>query len=393
MNNFMSFKKNKKQKFLLKDKLFNLENISFLAKEIKKNHPTFLEKEFLKNIFQDFSKLELKERIYHIRDTLFLFFQKEKLDFSKQVEIILKSLPKELDQDKQDDDFGDFIYSPFGEYIAKYGCDKKDFLLSISALKEITKRFSCEFPMRDFINFDKKQTLKILKSWSKDKNYHVRRLVSESTRIRLPWGKKINLDYKESKNILNNLYKDKTMYVRRSVANHLHDISKIDKIYVFEILKSWKKEFLKKEDLENLNYIIKHSLRTLIKNGDEKALDFIQVKKNVILKILKFEIKEKDIKLNDYLNFELEIKNLEKQKIKSQINYIIFFADKNGKVNQKIKIYKIKNIEFKDLEILKFKKSHHFKDKMSTIKIYKGDYKIAIQINGNLLEEKKFKIK
>lgn len=69
--------------------------------------------------------------------------------------------------------------------------------------------------------------------WSKHKNPGVRRLASEGSRPLLPWGLGVP-DLKknpgQSLSILENLWDDEDEVVRRSVANHLNDISKLDRI-------------------------------------------------------------------------------------------------------------------------------------------------------------------
>jgi hypothetical protein len=59
---------------------------------------------------EKFPELELKQRIYYMRDML-----KKHLpdDYKAAVNIMLASLPAELDPNKTDDDFGSFIFSAF----------------------------------------------------------------------------------------------------------------------------------------------------------------------------------------------------------------------------------------------------------------------------------------
>lgn len=148
-----------KQKFLLKDYLFNPQKIKYLSSLIKKAYPKFDDKKFTTEVLVDFHKLELKERISHIRIKLKEFLPQ---DFKKALKIILKSLPEELDENKTDNDFGDFIFAPLAEFVAFYGCEKKYLDLSLNALEEITKRFSAEDSIRYFINSFQKESLKKL---------------------------------------------------------------------------------------------------------------------------------------------------------------------------------------------------------------------------------------
>src|SRR3990167_5195952 len=247
--------------FLLKDMLFNESKVRRLATEIASVYPAFDSKGFCKKVVSAFPEQELMERIAGIRDALYGFLPS---DYRSAIKVIMSALPPALDNTKTDDDFGDFIYAPYSYYVAKYGCDKKYLSVSLKALEEITKRFSCEAALRDFINQFPKETLVATKRWAKSSEYHVRRLASEGTRPNLPWAKKIQYDALSALPILDILHTDKTRYVTRSVANHLNDISKFDADLVVRTLKLWQKE--KKQTEAELTFITKHALRTLIKN-------------------------------------------------------------------------------------------------------------------------------
>jgi 3-methyladenine DNA glycosylase AlkC len=94
------------------------------------------------------------------------------------------------------------------------------------------------------------------------------------------------LDYKKTIVILDNLYFDKSRFVTRSVANHLNDISKIDPNLVIDTLKKWKKSNKSKD----IDYIISHSTRTLVKLGDKNTLEFLGYSTNPQIEIKNFNI-------------------------------------------------------------------------------------------------------
>ena len=106
------------KKFSLKDDLFNDNKVSKIALEIQNVYPAFNTEAFKKDVLIDFPKLELKERIYHIRTMLKNYLPDDYVD---AVKILLTALPSELDPNKNDDDFGDFIYAPYADYISTYG--------------------------------------------------------------------------------------------------------------------------------------------------------------------------------------------------------------------------------------------------------------------------------
>jgi 3-methyladenine DNA glycosylase AlkC len=232
-------KVDEKERFFLKDELFNKKKVEYLAELVESAYPDFDNKKFVSLVVDEFSKLELKERIFWILEKL-----EEALpsDFEKAVKIILKALPPELDNEKVDNDFGDFIFSPFEYFVSKNGCEKKNLKTSFFALSEITKRFTVEGGVRFFINKYPEETFDFMKKMARSKNYHQRRLASEGLRPKLPWCIGIEFDYKKSFEILDLLCFDKTRYVLRSVANHLNDVSKINPDFVVEVLEGWKKK-------------------------------------------------------------------------------------------------------------------------------------------------------
>lgn len=390
---------NLKIKFSLKDALFNKNKLEKIANEIKIVYKDFDKDNFIKDNLKDFPKLELKARIICIREKLYKYLVLENKNkkindninesdkIKTAINILLKSLPAELDTNKTDDDFGDYIYAPYNDFVAHYGLQINDIDFSLNALKEMTKRFSAEDAIRYFLNYDKEKTLKTLLKWSLDKNYHVRRLASEGTRPSLPWSLKININYKYTENILDNLYKDKTRYVVRSVANHLNDISKIDDNFVINKLKAWKKE--NKQNTEEMNYIIKHSLRTLIKNGNKKAFTMLNIKNNIKYKINNWKIKNKKIKVGESLVFDLDI--LAEENGKMIIDYIIYFQNKKGEMKSK-KVHKLKSLEIIKNQNYSLHKSHKLRADMTTRKLYKGEHKIELQINGEIIKGEFFEI-
>jgi 3-methyladenine DNA glycosylase AlkC len=380
----MSSKEKAKEKFLLKDFLFNESKIENLAKEIKRVYPSFTSQQFVKEIISKFPELELKARITWIAESLKKYLPD---DYKKAIAVILKALPKENDPNLSDGDFGDFIYAPYAEYVARYGCNQKDLSVSLNALYEITKRFSAENAIRFFINAFPKETLAELTKWSKDKNYHVRRLSSEGTRPKLPWSQKLIISHDVSVPILNNLFADKTRYVTRSVANHLNDISKIDPELVIDTLSQWEKEG--KQSKEEMEFIKQHALRSLIKNGNSRALQLLGISCDVNVNVSNFKV-PKEVEMNQALEFSFVIQATENAEI--IVNYVLHFQNKSGQLKGR-KVFKLRKISIAKNEKVIIKKQHVLKENMTTRKLYRGKHKIEIQINGKNLAQKYFMIK
>ncbi len=372
-----------KEKVLLKDLLFNQEKVTKLAKEIKGVYKDFQEKLFIKEILSEFPNLELKARIEHISTCLRNHLPEK---YTEAVSIIVAALPPENDPKLTDNDFGDFIYAPYSLYVAKYGCTKENLKLSLNTIHEITRRFSSEDAIRYFLNSFPEETLKTLTKWTKDNNYHVRRLCSEGTRPKLPWSQKINLSASEALPILDVLYNDKTRFVTRSVANHLNDIAKVNQGLVIATLKRWKKE--KKQTKEEMEFIIKHALRTLIKLGNKEALKLLGVGDRGDVTLSDFKV-SREVKLDDYLEFSFSL--LSKAGTDVIIDYILYFQNKNGVMNSK-KVFKLGKTKLVKGEKRVFAKRHLMRSQMTTRTLYPGKHHLEIQVNGEVTHSSEFEI-
>lgn len=363
-----------KEKFSLKDQLFNATKVDKIASELARVYPEFDQQDFTFRIVQQFPNLELKERIHCIKHELRGSLPD---DFKQAVTIILHSLPEPCNPNLSDDDFGDFIYAPYGEFIASFGCSKEYLHFSLKALEEITTRFSMEYAIRPFLNEFPEETYAVVNTWIDHPHYHVRRLASEGTRPKLPWGMKISSAIHLAIPLLHALHQDKTRFVTRSVANHLNDISKIDSSLALDILNQWFKEG--KQNAQELKFITKHALRTLIKRGDEHALRFIgfdsNLKVNVTIKSI-----SSVVKMNEDFVFEIELAADQPSQV--IVDYLIHFQNKRGEMNS-VKVFKLKQFELRKDESIVLAKRHTMVQLRSTKTLCPGAHKFVLQVNGN----------
>jgi 3-methyladenine DNA glycosylase AlkC len=141
----------------------------------------------------------------------------------------------------------------------------------MNAQIKLTKRFTAEFSIRPYLIADRERSLALIYSRLNHKSNHVRRLCSEGTRSRLPWG--INIppfiqDPSPVIPILGALKNDNSLYVRRSVANSLGDIAKDHPDLVFDLCT----QCLKNSDA-NLRWLIRHAVRYHVKKSHPRALE------------------------------------------------------------------------------------------------------------------------
>jgi 3-methyladenine DNA glycosylase AlkC len=300
---------------------------------------------------------------------------------------LLAALPEECDPTLSDNDFGDFIYAPFCDFIAKHNESKRNLKFSLEALRQTTTRFSAEDSIRYFINFDPKETLQTMLRWTNDTHYHVRRLASEGSRPKPPWSQKILINVEETLPILDQLFSDRTRYVTRSVANHLNDISKTHPELVIQTLKRWQAS--QKQTAEEMQYITKHALRTLIKLGYPSAFSLLGFGSDVKVKLTKLELKKNQLKLGEPLEFEVTL--LAEQDGPLLVDYTIYFPSKTaGKLNKKV--YKLTTVQAQKNQPISIQKKHPLRPNMTTRKIYPGTHSLEIQVNGSKLDTIQFEI-
>jgi 3-methyladenine DNA glycosylase AlkC len=368
-----------KEKFSMKDAAFNRNNLTQFSQNIKKHFSDFNDIDFLDEIFSKLFALELKERSTLITQTLYNFLPS---DYEKALTILLKAMPGPI-EDEELTGYDNFIMMPITGYVSSYGLD--NFKLSTDALYEMTKCFTAEFDIRFFILEYPLEMLELLKVWAKDENVHVRRLVSEGLRPRLPWAfqlKKYIENPDEVLEILSILKDDKELYVRRSVANNLNDISKDHPEKVILVLKSWNNE------TKEFKWLRKHALRTLLKQGHKDALALLGYKASNSIDVT-LTLQNSDVYMNSTLQFSLEISSAEHVKIPMMIDYIIWYKKANG--NLQSKVFKLKTLVIDSGEKVILKKAHKFAD-FSTRKHYEGEHRISILINGKSYSEEAFKL-
>jgi 3-methyladenine DNA glycosylase AlkC len=225
-----------------------------------------------------------------------------------------------------DDDFGDFILAPLGEFVVRNGLTKKHLRRSLRTLKEITKRFSMEDAIRAFLREFPDQTLAELEKWAKDPNYHVRRLVSEGTRPSLPWSGRIGLDTSLPIPLLDELHADRTRYVTRSVANHLNDIAKTDPALALATLSRWAE--LGRQDPAELNWMTRHALRTLIKRGNPDALKLLGFRPKPQITVSEITLQSTALRPGQAMEFAITITAVRDELL--MVDYVIDFMKANG---------------------------------------------------------------
>ena len=369
--------------FSLKDQLFNREKVEYLARLFRASDHRFDVSGFIAKTMSQLKQLELKERITHIATVLEVYLDS---DFRIAAEQIVAALPPPLDPNRTDNDFGDFIIAPLGQFVVRNGLEAKHLQLSLKTLKAITMRFSMEDAIRAFINAHPTKTLKELERWSTDSNYHVRRLVSEGTRPLLPWSGRLSIDRSEPLRLLDTLHADPTRYVTRSVANHLNDISKQNPQLVLETLSRWQQESRQSE--AELKWMINHSLRTLIKRGHSDTMQFLGFATSPKIQVTDFLLQPQSVQAGQAIEFSLTIQANRDETL--VVDYVIDFVKAGGKRSPKV--HKLKRLRLKRGESETIRKKHMLRAGATTYTLYPGTHTVTIQINGQPFGQQSFEL-
>ncbi|MEO7363079.1 MAG: DNA alkylation repair protein, partial [Gemmatimonadaceae bacterium] len=235
-----------------------------IGEQISAVSPQFDMRAFMRDTLTGYDALELMPRARHIASQLRAHLAPK---YPDALNILMQSIgPRPVRGEAEG--MAAFYYAPHTYFISEYGLD--DFEASMQAQYELTQRFTAEFSIRPFLERHPEATLARLQEWTTDPSPHVRRLVSEGTRPRLPWASRLREFQKNPAPVLallERLKDDPELYVRRSVANSLNDIGKDHP----EILVATAKRWLKGASPER-TWIVNHSLRSAIKRTERGAL-------------------------------------------------------------------------------------------------------------------------
>lgn len=365
--------------FTLKETLFSNNVIEEMANELNLEIPNFNKDEFITDVLDSsWKELELKQRMRHI--TLQLRKQLP-ADFVGAVTFLCNIAKKILAESDKEFHFG---YMSFVDYVEVYGLD--DFDKSINALEILTCLMSAEFAIRPFIIKYPEKAMKQMFAWSNHDDYRVRRLASEGCRPRLPWGIALTELKKNPSTvlpILENLKNDSAETVRRSVANNLNDISKDNPDVVLDICEKWF------DENKEVNWIIKHALRGLLKKGNTRALRLFGFCNPDNIEISSLKLEHSSIKIGEHSRFSFDVKNSTSETAKLRLEYIIDYMKANGKHSPKV--FQIKEFDLEADGKENVVRKLDFQNR-TTRKHYIGEHKIQVVVNGVRLASEVFSL-
>lgn len=352
--------------------------IKVIAHHLAKHNKQFDEKQFLALALENLDELSLMQRSQQIVSALKQCLPQ---NFVEASDTILKSLSP---VDKQTDEHGlhSWLTVPLAEFMGQHGQDEFDH--GMFALQSITQYFSSEWAIRHFLKQQQQASLEKLHEWCEHENEHVRRLASEGSRPRLPWGFQLEAfkqDPALTFPLLEKLKSDPSDYVRLSVSNHLNDISKDHPEWLVERLSSWMDE----ADDKRMK-LIRHACRSLIKQAHQPTLNMLGYTKFNVNEV-DLSIDDVKLKYGDKLGFDLKFKGPKHKNI--IVDFIIHFQKSNGLLAEKV--FKWKTTALNAKGEFHAKKSHAIKP-ITTRRYYNGPHRLEVMVNGQVVAGQDFEL-
>lgn len=247
---------------------------------------------------------------------------------------------------------------------------------AMTLMTELTGRLTAEFAIRTLLRHDLDRALATIAGWTASDDVDVRRLASEGTRPYLPWATRVPALIARpgiTIPLLDGLYRDESEYVRRSVANHLNDLSRDHADLVVHTARGW----LDAPD-QNTAWVVRHSLRTLVKRGHPGALALLGFEP-AELEVAGPQLDRTTIPFGGTVRFRARITNTGSESARLAVDYLIHHMKANGQ--QTPKVFKLATRTLAPGETMELEREHSFRQ-ITTRRYHPGAHGIELQING-----------
>lgn len=364
---------------------FGPDVVSTIAASLASVQPSFDEAGFARACLDGYAGLELTARARHISDALSTHLP---ADRAAAMKVLLSSLSSlaELNHDlREHNPMSGFVYLPYVFFVADHGSEEFD--LAMELQYELTQLFTAEFSIRAYLVDHRDATLERLRVWAHDSSEHVRRLVSEGTRPRLPWAprlKEFQRDPGPVIALLELLKDDPAEYVRRSVANNLNDIAKDHPDVVVAVARRWWSD-----GDDHRRRLIRHGLRTLIKKGHPGALDVLGYGLDSPAVVRGSAISPDELKIGERVRLEVDVHNPTDAEAAALVDFRIHFVKANGSTS--VKVFKGGEVVLGAGDSKTIKKSVSVAQH-STRTHYPGVHLVEVSVNGRSHELGSFRL-
>jgi 3-methyladenine DNA glycosylase AlkC len=353
--------------------------VRHLASQLVRAHPSFDAAVFTRTATRGLAALELKERVRHVIAAL-------RRGLPPHVPDALVVLRRTAaDWERAPGSLGVFVAWPLIDFVGVHG--RECFDASMAALRELTPLFSAEFAIRPFIAADPERALGYLRQWVHDEDEHVRRLVSEGTRPRLPWGERLRCfddDPRPTLALLRRLRDDPSEYVRRSVANHLNDIAKHDPERVVTTCEAWQRGAS-----DERRALVRHALRTLVKDGHPRALRALGYDPEAAVEVIDLRVAPQRLRFPGDLTLSFTLRSRGASPLPVVVDYTLHRTTARGSSG---KVFKLATRTLAPGEAVTIEKVHRLRP-ISTRTYHSGPHAIEVLVNGRACAQAGFSLR
>lgn len=353
---------------------FGTDVVQRIAAMLTAVHPQFAARPFIAAATENFEPLSLTQRARHIARALHRHLPAR---YEAACDILVASLgPKS--EHTEGAGMAPFLYLPHVMFVADYGLDH--FEASMRAQYELTQRFTAEFSIRAYLERHPQPTLARLRTWAADPSVHVRRLVSEGTRPRLPWAPRLRAfqaDPRPVLELLELLKDDPELYVRRSVANNLNDIAKDHPDVTVAICRRW----MVRATPERA-WLVRHALRTLVKRGHPDALAVLGFGDAATVSIADVVVTPGSPRIGESVRVEFTVTNDSPGAASVLLDLRVHFAKARGDTSPKV--FKLTTAQLAPGESTRVAKRIAL-HQQTTRTHYPGRHEMELMVNGAAL--------
>lgn len=345
-----------------------------IADRVNQCEPSFDSANFVGDLLTELPELELKSRIEAIARRLRAGLSDHYLEALATVVAIAR----------QDPPIEGFAAWPLCTFVEVFGLNHPE--ESLAAMEQLTQRASCEFAIRPYLRDHWDKAYATLEQFTSHETQEVRRLPSEGTRPRLPWGanvQRLTEDPAPGLALLERLRHDESETVRRSVANHLNDISKSSPDLVVETMARWQKEPATDPRM------ISHALRTLIKQGHAAALAALGYATDAAVTVAHFKVSPGDVQMGGHITLSADIESTADATQRLVIDFVIHHVTKSGATSPKV--FKWATVDLEPGEQVDLSKRRLIQ--MATTRTYyAGEHRVELQIAGQIHATSSFEV-
>lgn len=361
--------------------------IAATAQHLRRVWRGFPQQTFIAEAGRGLDALEMKARAMQIATAL---QQSLPADFDRAADIVESALAPAIDGEDlsllrtSNAGLAGWVVWPLGEWVVRQGMAEPE--RALQTLHALTQRHTAEWAIRPFIVEHPGLVFATLLRWTTDPSVHVRRLVSEGSRPRLPWGlqlKTLIQDPSPTLPLLRALQDDPSAYVRRSVANHLNDIAKDHPAVVL----AWLHEHLPGASAERVA-LLRHASRSLIKAGDAKVLKAWGLGQAFRGEV-SFSLQPRRVPIGGELTLTIQLHASGRRTQPLLIDYAVLHLKAAG--HHSAKVFKGWQFELAAGESRTLNKRHSMRE-ITTRRYHAGPHHIELMINGAVVATAPFEL-